>query len=193
MSDPEDLIQILARAFDAAGITYWVGGSMASTIHGFARLTQDVDIVADMGEDQVEAFVAELAGRFYADPDMMREAIRTRSSFNIIYLATMMKADIFIMPDTDWARSERARRQRARVGQSAEAVYVASAEDMILQKLESYRLTGERSDRQWGDVQGMLKVQGKALDFDYLRRWAGELGLNQLLDHAFDDAGIKEG
>jgi hypothetical protein len=63
---------------------------------------------------------------------------------------------------------------------------------MILQKLEWYRPTGERSDRQWGDVQGMFKVQGRGLDFPYLRRWAGDLELDDLLNQALADAGLTE-
>jgi uncharacterized protein YjiS (DUF1127 family) len=192
VSDPELLVQVLARAFDAAGVAYWIGGSLASIVHGFPRLTQDVDFVADLREEQVAAFLAQIAADFYVDPDTAREAVRTRTSFNVIHLETMMKADIFVMPDTDWARSERARRQLAALGDSPETFYVASAEDMILQKLEWYRLTGERSDRQWGDVQGMLKVQGRSLDFAYLRRWAGNLALDDLLNQALADAGLTE-
>jgi hypothetical protein len=111
-----------------------------------------------------------LEAGFYADGDMMRDAIRNNSSFNVIHLATMVKADIFLLPTSAFAASEWSRRQRKRIGPDPDSpeAYVASAEDMILQKLSWYRLTGERSDRQWGDVQGMLKVQGTALDFAYL-------------------------
>ena len=58
------------------------------------------------------------------------------------------------------------------------------------QKLLRYRMTGERSDRQWGDVQGILKVQGNALDFAYLRHWGAELELTDLLTQSFEDAGV---
>jgi hypothetical protein len=70
-------------------------------------------------------------------------------------------------------------------------VYLSSPEDVILHKLEWYRLGGGVSDRQWGDVLGVLKVQGEALDFGYLRQWAGELGLTELLAAALRDAGLK--
>src|SRR5688500_7137127 len=72
-----------------------------------------------------------------------------------------------------------------------ESILLASAEDMILQKLHRYRLTGERSDRQWLDVQGILKVQGAAaLELDYLHHWAAELSLSDVMERAFEDAGI---
>ena len=62
----------------------------------------------------------------------------------------------------------------------------------ILQKLWWYRRGGEVSEKQWRDVQGVLKVQGTRLDFDYLRHWAAKLKVADLLDRAFDDAGLND-
>ena len=194
LSEAEIVAHEVIQAFDAIGIEYAIGGSVASTVHGIPRLTMDVDIIADMREEHIEALVTSLQDEFYADGDMMREAIRNRSSFNVIHLPTMIKADIFLLPPTPFAASEWSRRQRKRIGTAANspAAYVASAEDMILQKLSWYRLTGERSDRQWGDVQGMLKVQGTALDFAYLAHWAAELALTDLLQTSLIDAGLEQ-
>jgi hypothetical protein len=61
---------------------------------------------------------------------------------------------------------------------------VASAEDTLLAKLEWYRMGGEVSERQWRDVLGVLKVQAGGLDLEYLRRWARELGVDDLLERA---------
>ncbi|MGB8343950.1 MAG: hypothetical protein WCD86_03645 [Ktedonobacteraceae bacterium] len=67
---------------------------------------------------------------------------------------------------------------------------ITSPEDIILNKLEWYRMGGEVSDRQWGDVLGVLKVQGTNLDLAYLRRWAVALNVADLLERALDDAGL---
>lgn len=60
----------------------------------------------------------------------------------------------------------------------------ASSEDVILSELEWYRLGGEVSERQWRDVISALKVCAGDLDLDYLRQWAAELGVADLLERA---------
>ncbi|HIP95637.1 MAG TPA: hypothetical protein EYH32_00295 [Anaerolineae bacterium] len=72
----------------------------------------------------------------------------------------------------------------------AREFYLASPEDVILHKLDWFRLGGGVSERQWNDVLGVLKVQALSLDLAYLQRWAAELGLTGLLDQAFNEAGI---
>jgi hypothetical protein len=67
-------------------------------------------------------------------------------------------------------------------------VYVATAEDTILAKLEWYRMGGGVSERQWRDVLGVLKVQGERLDYAYLRRWAAQLSVADLLERALNEA-----
>jgi hypothetical protein len=62
----------LAGVFDALEIRYVVGGSVASSIYGIPRATQDVDLVADVRLSHVDAFTSALAGDFYVDADMIR-------------------------------------------------------------------------------------------------------------------------
>ena len=63
-------------------------------------------------------------------------------------------------------------------------LYVYTAEDILLQKLRSYRRGKEVSDRQWRDVVGIVAVQGNRLDEAYLQRGAGVLGVSDLLGRA---------
>jgi len=67
--------------------------------------------------------------------------------------------------------------------------YLVSPEDIILNKLDWYRLGGGVSDLQWRDVLGVIKVQKDSLDKKYLRHWATELKLADLLERAFDESG----
>jgi hypothetical protein len=54
----------------------------------------------------------------------------------------------------------------------------------VLRKLEWYRRGGEVSERQWGDVIGVVRAQGERLDRDYMRAWAERLAVADLLDRA---------
>jgi len=66
--------------------------------------------------------------------------------------------------------------------------YITTAEDIILAKLEWYRMGGAVSERQWRDVVGVLKVQGDRLDRDYMHRMAAELNILALLEQAIEEA-----
>lgn len=172
-------------ALEQVGATYVIGGSLASTIHGVVRTTLDTDIVADLSLRQAQPFADLLAGSFYFDIDTIRHAIQQRSSFNVIHLATMFKVDIFVSKGRPFDRQQLDRRQRLIVDpDSGRTIYVATAEDTILTKLAWYRLGGEVSDRQWRDILGVLTVQGNRLDQAYMRRWAEDLGVSDLLEQA---------
>jgi hypothetical protein len=169
-----------------------VGGSLASSIYGFPRSTLDADIVARLRPEHIPSLLAALGDEFYMDAASARDAIHRRSSFNLIHLGTMFKVDIFIAAASPWAREEFSRRRLEPLGPQEDATQLAlaSPEDIILHKLDWYRQGGSVSDRQWNDVLGVLKVQGAALDFDYMRQWAAELGLTELLARAIEEAGI---
>lgn len=182
---------LVTRTFDSLRIPYFLGGSMASSVHGIYRATADADFVAAVRPDQVEPLARLIQPAFYADLDAIRDAVAAAGSFNIIHLETMMKVDVFVARADPFHLVQ----MRRRVLQAASAdglttFYVASAEDTVLAKLQWYREGGEVSDRQWNDILGVLKVQGPALDRVYLREWARKLKLTDLLSRALDDAGL---
>ncbi len=184
-----DVTLQVVDVFEELGLPYLVGGSLASSLHGIPRATQDVDIVVQLSLGDVKPLVQALEATFYIDADMIKEAIRARSSCNIIHLATMFKVDLFILKDEPLARHEMARRQRFLLpGLGERSLVVASAEDIILQKLIWYRLGNQISERQWKDVLGVLKVRQGALDRDYLDQMAKANGLSDLLLEAFGQA-----
>lgn len=198
MSTPDILAALtpVVDAFERLGIAYHIGGSVASSAYGFARATLDVDLVADVQVAHVQPLVALLQEAYYIDREMVQEAIRHRSSFNVIHLDTMIKVDVFILKPQPYHQEAFRRARRDTLvdtlveEEPAREFYLASPEDVILNKLDWFRLGGGVSDRQWNDVLGVLKVQASSLDLVYLRRWAAELGLTGLLDRAFNEAGI---
>ena len=133
--------------------------------------------------------IGRLEDRYYMDRGRMLKAVRARTSFNVIFLRTMFKIDVFLLEDDPLMRQAMRRRQRVVVTDGAR-IEVASAEDTVLQKLAWYRKGGGTSSRQWDDVLGVLKVQRKEIDLAYLRRWASHLKVVDLLTRALSDAGI---
>jgi hypothetical protein len=189
-SEPLLVVTRLARAFDDLGIRYLVGGSLASAIHGKPLATQDVDLVAEVTLPDVEPLASDLAAEFYVDPEMIRDAIRRRACFNVVHLGTMFKADVFIGRDDVWSREEmaRARTEEIDTPEGWAADRFASPEDVLLQKLVWYQLGDQVSDRQWGDIVGVIRVQADSLDVAYLRSWALALGVSDLLARAWPAA-----
>lgn len=177
-------------ALERTGLEYLIGGSLASSLHGIPRSTQDSDLVVDLPPERVSDLLIELGDDFYADATRARQAATRGTSFNVIHLETMFKVDLFVVGDDPLARSEMERRESHRIGEEQERhAFVASAEDTVLQKLVWYRLGSRVSDRQWRDLIGVLRVQGARLDRAYLQRWADELDLRDLLDEALAEAG----
>ena len=160
---------------------------MASGTHGLPRQTNDIDILADLPAALAEDFCAALGPAFYADPESARKAVEAGRAFNVIHIAGAYKFAIFPAGDDRFARSELARRRYTRTAiTSLEHIEfpVATAEDAILSKLVWYRKGGEVSERQWHDIAGVLRVQPGRLDEDYLRTWAAQLGVGDLLARA---------
>ena len=189
-----ELLAAVARVivvFDELGVDYLVGGSIASSVFGEPRQTVDADLVARLLARHAEPLVGRLTGEFYVDPPSVMAAIQNQGCFNLIHLETMTKVDVFVRWRSPFGESQLARRQKKSVGQTAPLeLFFASPEDTVLAKLEWYRKGGETSDRQWRDLLGVLKVQAGALDRAYLVRWAGELGVPDLLHRAWGEAGL---
>jgi hypothetical protein len=192
MALPEPIAVTLrvVRAFDRLGIRYLIGGSLASSLHGIPRNTNDADIVAELPGARVGELAADLSEEFYADESMMADAVRRAASFNLIHLATMFKVDVFVLRREPLLLEEMSRRQEHAVAEgSPERAWFASPEDTVLQKLDWYKKGSEISERQWGDVMGVLKVRAGDLDIAYLRKWAPSIGVSELLERALSEAG----
>jgi hypothetical protein len=182
------LHEVLA-AFDSLGIAYAIGGSLASGIHGITRFTSDADVSVEPFEGLEGRLVARFGPDYYVSVEAIRQALRDRSTFNIINTSVGFKVDVFIRKDRGFDRSLMDRRIFATMADAPDRpVAVVTAEDSILLKLEWYRLGGEISDRQWSDILGILRIQADRLDQSYLDRWAIELGVADLLADARRDA-----
>jgi hypothetical protein len=191
----QEIIEVTLRVtgvLESLRVEYLVGGSLASSVHGHARSTQDVDVVADLRMEHVSPLVAALCDDFYLDEPAIRDAVTRRSTFNIIHLKTLLKVDVFVAGDQRSTRRELQRRQAYRLNTSPpEDIIVASPEDIVVQKLHWFRLGDHVSERQWSDAMGVLTVRGKQLDLDYMRELAADMGVSDLLVRALNEAGLE--
>jgi hypothetical protein len=195
MTDP-DLIRALSpiiAVFEESRIPYYIGGSLASSVYGIARATIDVDLVARIEIHHIEFLKNRLQAEYYIDEVLISEAVTYRSSFNLIHLPTSIKIDIFIPSDELYARTamDRRRADTLSEAQASPEFFFCSTEDVILYKLQWYESGGRVSERQWLDVLGVIKVQADSLDKEYLKHWSKQLGISELVQEAFQDAGVS--
>ncbi len=187
-SDPLQIVKKVADVLESLGIRYLVGGSLASSLHGIPRATQDADIVADLTEKHLGPLSAALSPGFYFDDEMAKDAVRNRASFNIIEKESLFKVDIFILKTDSASFMEMERRVLYEIADAdSSAIYICSPEDIIAQKLYWFKSGGGVSERQWRDAMSVIKVQGKQLDRDYLIKICKTLGVYTLLDKALEE------
>lgn len=182
-----EVIRILERL----DILYALGGSMASSIHGVPRSTQDCDLTVMPFPEKFRDLLAAFEPDWYVSEQAIREAHQRRSSFNAINTLTGFKADLFVCPQGGFDETAFSRRIPAALPDlPEEPVFVLTPEDILLHKLRWYRLRNEVSEQQWQDVLGLLRTQAGRLEESYLDHWAPQLGVTDLLARARQESGL---
>jgi hypothetical protein len=186
LDELEELVDSLSpvvSTLQKLGIRHYVGGSVASSFHGATRSTMDVDLVCELTEDDISQLIEMIGADFYVSETAVREAVRRKGCFNLIYLPTSFKVDVFVSQGRpfDLESMERAKMQWLGGKRSVE-LPIATAEDSIISKLEWYRLSNETSERQWDDVSRLRDLMGEDADRDYLQKAAQSVGVQDLLD-----------
>lgn len=186
--DLDAAIAPVADAFDDLGVSYYLAGSVVSSLHGVARATADVDVVAALPGRHAAALVDRLGDDYYADVDTIRDALAHRAMFNVIHQPTMLKVDVYACT-SEFDQSALARRTADTLlaEPGARRFWIATAEDIVLHKLHWFRVGGDVSDRQWGDILGVLRIQ-RAIDRAFLRTWAERLRVSDLLERALSES-----
>jgi len=177
----QELLLDCLRRLNAHEIAYMLTGSMASNAWGIPRTTHDLDFVIQLPPSQVPRFVlAFQSDDYFVDEAMIGSAYHPPHQFNVIHVPSALKVDFWMLKPDEFEREMF--RRKVKDLWLGEPVWLATAEDVVLHKLYWNKLTP--SDRQLGDVAGVVTVQRGQLDENYLRKWAVVLGVTSELEAA---------
>jgi hypothetical protein len=169
-----EVLENLRRALEEANVAYMVTGSFASSVHGVPRATQDIDVIIEPSRGQLVALMAKFGEPVYeSDQEDALDALRRRSMFSVIDRRGVWKIDFIVRKERPFSKREFGRRTKIEI--MGISLYAATAEDILLAKLEWAKL-GE-SERQIRDAAGIIKIQGTKLDVDYVERWVAALDI----------------
>ena len=175
MSNQEDFFHQLATLLENASIPFMVSGSIASSLHGNPRATNDFDLVIDPDPGSLNRLIDSVPAEWYVSRDAAQTAFKQRSMFNVLDSVGGWKADLIIRKDRPFSVREFSRKVPAIV--LGVDVAVVSPEDSILSKLEWSVESG--SDRQYRDALGVALLNLDSLDRSYLEQWAKELRVEE--------------
>ena len=117
---------------------------------------------------------------YYVSEDAVREAVRTGGQFNVVDLESSLKLDVMVSAGGAFDESRFRRRRRVSLAADCEA-WVASAEDIVLKKLEYFREVG--SQKHVRDIRGIITTGREPLDESYIERWADRLNVRREWEH----------
>jgi hypothetical protein len=147
----------------------------------------DIDLVVRIGTLHAERLVATLGAGWYAEAQQIREAVQAGRSFNIIHMSTGWKIDLFpAQSEFHECEMQRATLEPVTIDGETVVCPVSTSEDVLLAKLRWYKDGGQVSDRQWGDITGIVGTN-PGLDLEYTRLWAGRLRVTDLLAKALSE------
>lgn len=99
--------------------------------------------------------------------------------------------DVFVQKASPFGQQEMRRAKEEVLKPGSRPFFFASPEDMILAKLDWWKMGGGVSTRQWNDIVEIMKEQQASLDMAYLRQSAQMLGVADLLEKTIQDAGLQ--
>jgi hypothetical protein len=173
-------LKAVVEVLNKAGIPYMVTGSIASSLQGEPRSTQDIDLVVALAPEQ-----AEVLNRAFPPPDyylsegFIQEAIRRGTMFNLLDIHGGDQVDFWILTNDEFDRVRFSRRRPQFAAPIESSLNVSSPEDTILAKLRWAQLSGG-SEKQFHDALRVYEVQYSALDLNYVNDWAQRLGVEAL-------------
>lgn len=176
--EQQELLLRTIEILDGMKIPYMVTGSLAVNFYGIPRTTHDIDLVVQIRSADVDHLARQFPVNFYADTEMMRQAVEQQFMFNVIDPTSGLKIDFWILKHDAYDMERFRRRQKQQV--LGHAVSMPSPEDVILSKLLWYKEA--QTDKHLNDARGVWELQKESMDREYLREWAVKLSVHPLLE-----------
>lgn len=175
-----DILKLVSSRLNVAEVDYMLSGSVALTFYGKPRMTRDIDIVIVIPPREIDRFVKIFEQDFYIDRDMVEDAVRNQSMFNIIHLETVIKVDFIIRKTQEYRILEFSKRKKMQLEE--QEVSVVSLEDLIISKI--YWAKDSFSEMQIKDIVSLLDLD---VDMVYVQDWCARLGLDLILRKVLDE------
>lgn len=171
-----ELLPLLVRPMDEAGITYMLSGGLAAAIYGEPRFTKDVDLVVRIDAEVASALASLFPAPAFDCPStriMLAESQRPAGGrFSITHAASGHRADCHTIGDVPLYRWGLENRRRASIG--SWSIWLASPEYVILAKLQADRMGGHPKHLE--DIIAMLRIMQERVDRAVIDDWSTRLG-----------------
>ena len=172
-----DLLKKISSCFNVLGISYIVTGSIASIAYGESRFTNDIDVVADIKTEHIPGLLKHFPeNEYYIDGDSIKNAIYREFQFNIIHPTSGLKVDVIIKKSSQFDNSRFERIHRFQFDDID--VNFASPEDVIIKKMDFYKLGG--SEKHLRDIMSIIKISKESINFNYIKEWVTVLSLDEI-------------
>lgn len=171
-----EIVRIVVGRMEAARADYQIVGALAYLLYGPARFTQDVDLVVSMPTAQLNEILAGLPAEFAVEPQARMELFTGTMRWVVGVSGTELKLELFLLGSDPHHLEEFSRRRRQWLPGAEVEAWVATPEDLIIQKLRWSRL------KDLEDIRGILSVQGDSLDRAYIEGWCDRHGTRERLE-----------
>jgi len=173
----EEALKPVIKLLNTLKISYMLVGAIAVNYYSVPRLTHDADLVIQILPENIDNLVSSLEDKYYADGEMIKEALASSGQFNFIHFDTGFKIDFWILQRDEYSQLQFSRRISAKVfGQDT---FMISPEDLILNKLSWFK--DSDIQKHFLDATGVYRMQKDTLNIDYIHRYAKDLKLMEIL------------
>lgn len=174
----EELLKSITSFLNKHDISYMITGAWSVIYYGRPRASHDIDFVVELHKEKIKmtlAFFEELSEDYLISVDEIEEAVEKKGQFNVLHLPTALKLDFWLLTDDLFDKSRFSRRKKVKV--LGQPMWIASAEDTILQKLRWY--SEAKIEKHLIDAAFVYQIQDSNLDKKYLQNWVGKLNVEK--------------